>query len=276
MLIMDKSCVRIKNSYRIIISITLIFGLYANPLCGQQQWSDYVSHTLPILHINVYDDESHSSFDDEIIDPNLNHKIYFSYAEYWVESSSDPSLNVGSESNPLALQIKGRGNWTLRGFAKKPYKLKLDKKISLLGLSKSKHFVLLAHADDSYGYMRNFVGFNLGKRIGLPWTPSQQPVEVVINGDYRGLYFLTESIRVDSERINITEQDDYEEDPQLVSGGYVVEIDNYIEDNSIILQEKGCVDGYKYPLIITPSSPEYYSPIQGQFIEQQFNVSIMQ
>lgn len=68
-----------------------------------------------------------------------------------------------------------------------------------------------------------------------------------------------------------SELNDYEEDLNLVSGGYIVELDNHGEDNSIRMEEKGCVEGYKYPLIITPNSPENYSSIQMQFIEQQFN-----
>ncbi len=118
-------------------------------------------------------------------------------------------------------------------------------KQKLLGLTKSKHFALLAHADDNQGYLRNFVGFNLGMRIGLPWTPWMQPCEVIINGDYRGLYFLTESIRVDGDRVNIEELDDNVSDPALISGGYIVELDNYDEENQIRMDEKGSTGTYE-------------------------------
>ena len=171
------------------------------------------------------------SLDNEIISKDLDHKNYFSYAEYWLDLNgcewmeAEGAASVGSKEEPLPLEIKARGNWTRRGFSKKPFKLKLGKKQNLLGLTKSKHFAILAHADDQRGYLKNFVGFNLGKRIGLPWTPAQQPVEVVINGDYRGLYFLTESIRIDEDRVNITELDDNVSDPALASGGYLVELE---------------------------------------------------
>lgn len=239
-----------------------------------------LSGTLPVLYINVYSDEAHTAFNNDIISKDLDHKNYFEFAEYWLDTNGCSWLeqlgaeNVGSEEKPLALQIKARGNYTRTGFSKKPFKLKLDKKQSLLGLSKSKHFAILAHADDNKGYLRNFVGFNLGKRIGLPWTPSQQPVEVVINGDYRGLYFLTESIRVDEDRVNITELGDNVEDPTLVSGGYIVELDNYDEDDSsqIRMDEKSCVrNQYLDRLRITFDTPEVYSDLQRWFISQQFS-----
>lgn len=232
------------------------------------------SGTLPVLHINVYNSEG--QLDNEIISRDLAHKEYFS-GNYWLDVNGCAWLeelgakSVGSETEPLPLQIKARGNWTRRGFSKKPFKLKLDKKQALLGLSKSKHFAILAHADDNYGYLRNFVGFELGKRIGLPWTPSQQPIEVYINGDYRGLYFLTESIRIDPDRVDINELADMETDPALVSGGYLVELDNYDEANQIRMEEKGCVGGYRDMLRVTFDTPEEYSDIQRRFVTDQFS-----
>ena len=186
--------------------------------------------------------------------------------------AAEGAESLGSEESPLPLQIKARGNFTRLAFSKKPFKLKLDKKQSMLGLIKSKHFAILSHADDNFGYMRNFTGFNLGKRIGLPWTPSQQPVEVIINGNYRGLYFLTESIRIESDRIDIEELDDMETNPELISGGYLVELDNYNEENQIRMPEKSCVGGhYIDELRITWDTPEDYSDVQKQFVTEQFS-----
>ncbi|MDE6793316.1 MAG: CotH kinase family protein, partial [Muribaculaceae bacterium] len=237
-----------------------------------------VSGSLPVLYINVYTDDSKSQYDNEIINKDLDHKNYFTFAEYRLDVNGCEWLidlgaeNLGTADKMLPLQIKARGNWTRRGFSKKPFKLKLDKKASMLGMTKSKHYALLAHADDDTGYLKNFTGFNLGKRIGLPWTPGMQPIEVVINGDYRGLYFLTESIRVEDERVNITELADNETDGKLASGGYLVELDNYDEDNQIRMQEKVCtfVPIVDY-LRVTFNTPEEYSDIQKRFIEEQFS-----
>ncbi len=236
-----------------------------------------LSGTLPVLYINIYNDAEHTSYNNEVTSYYLDHKNYFTYGEYWLDLNGCQwaeelgAQSVGSADAPLALQMKARGNWTRKGFSKKPFKLKLDKKQSLLGMTKSKHYAILAHADDNMGYLRNFVGFNLGRRIGLPWTPTHQPVEVVINGDYRGVYFLTESIRVGDGRIMIEELEDNETDPSLASGGYLVELDNYDEDNQIQMEEKGCVNvGYRDTLRITFDTPEEYSDIQRRFVTDQF------
>ncbi len=236
-----------------------------------------ISGTLPVLYINVYTDADHTALNDEIISKDLDHKNYFEYADYYLDLNGCDWLaqagaeSIGTADEPLPLKIKARGNWTRRGFAKKPFKLKLDAKQSMLGLTKSKHFALLAHADDNMGYLRNFTGFNLGRRIGLPWTPAQQPVEVVINGDYRGLYFLTESIRVEKGRVEITELDDLATDPAAVSGGYLVELDNYDEENQIRLEEKSYVGGQKLDVLrITADTPEVYSELQRRFVTDRF------
>lgn len=241
--------------------------------------TDLVSGTLPVFYINVYKDETHQEYENEIIDYDLSHKDYFNEAVYWIEAEGNKNLygekleSVGSKESPLPLQIKARGNWTRIGFSKKPFKIKLDKKQNLLALTpqKSKHYALLAHADDTRGYLRNFVSFNLGRRIGLPWSPEMTPVELVINNDYRGIYFLTESVRVGDGRIEIEELDDYETDGNLISGGYIVELDNYDEDNQIRLNEKSCVSGHFLDMLrITWDTPEFYSQIQKRFITDQF------
>ena len=233
-----------------------------------------LSNTLPVLYVNVYD--SLGYYNDEIIDRNLSHKNYLS-GEYWLDTNGCKwmedagAVSIGSGNSPLPLEIKARGNYTRLAFSKKPFKLKLGKKQSLLGMTKSKHYAILAHADDNKGYLKNFTGFNLGKRIGLPWTPAMQPVEVVINGDYRGLYFLTESIRVGDDRVPVTELDDNVSDPALVSGGYLVELDNYDEENQIRMTEKGSGPGYKDMLRITFDTPEVYSDLQRRFVSDQFS-----
>jgi len=236
-----------------------------------------ISGTLPVLYINVYADGEHTVFDNEVISKDLAHKNYFRNSEYWLDLNGctwleeQGAASIGSAEERLPLEIKARGNWTRKGFAKKPYKIKLGSKQAMLGLSKSKHFALLAHADDTWGYTRNFAGFNLGRRIGLPWTPWQQPVELVINGDYRGLYFLTESIRVDKDRVDIAELDDNVVDSELISGGYLVELDNYDEDNQIRMTEKSCVSNQNLDrLRITFDTPEVYSDIQRRFVSEQF------
>lgn len=208
------------------------------------------SGTLPVLFINTEDSA-------DVVD-----KETYLTATYYLDPMGDSTVKAfGSAESPLPLKIKGRGNWTWSGFEKKPYRLKLDSKAALLGLKANKHFGLLAHADDSHGFMRNAVGFFLSERFGLPWTPKQRPVELVLNGDYRGLYFLTELIRVDKDRVNITEQPDLCTNADSVTGGWLVEIDNYDTDPHVSITE-----GDGKPIIFTYKTPEVLSKAQTDFL----------
>ncbi len=211
------------------------------------------SGTLPVLFVNTENGA-------DIVDK----ETYLS-ATYYLDPMGDSSVVAfGSEDSPLPLQIKGRGNWTWSAFDKKPYRLKLSSKAALLGLKANKHFALLAHADDPHGFMRNTVGFFLSERFELPWTPKQRPVELVLNGDYRGLYFLTELIRVDKDRVNITEQEDLCTHPDSITGGWLVEIDNYDSDPHITITE-----GDGHPIIFTYKTPEALSTAQADFLTEE-------
>ena len=132
-------------------------------------------------------------------------------------------------------------------------------------MTKSKHFVLMAGADDNLGCLRNPLGYELSRRMKLAWTPACRPLEVVLNGDYIGLYFLTENIRVDADRVNITEQNDNSDED--VTGGWLVEVDNYNTDPhiSVTMSDKN------QDMWITYKSPELLSANQESYLQQQFN-----
>lgn len=188
------------------------------------------SGTLPVIYINIDNGAEVTS------------KETYLKAKYWLDpKGSSDVVAIGSESAPLTMKIKGRGNYTFTGFEKKPYRLKLDNKQPLMGLESSKHFGLLAHADDTRGFLRNTIGFEIAKGVGLPWTPEQRPVELVINGTYRGLYFLVELIRIDKKRVNIKAwgEEDAAGNPldKWIEGGTLIEIDNYDEEGQIQLTD---------------------------------------
>ena len=214
------------------------------------------SGTLPIMYIQTENNAPIVSKDDY-----LN-------ATYYVDALGISGYeNIGSAAAPLTMEIKGRGNYTWTGFNKKPYRIKLTEKQSLLGMKKSKHFALLAHADDALnkkGFMRNQVGFELSRLIGISWTPETKPVEVVLNGDYIGLYFLTETIRVDKDRVNIVEQADEETDSVAITGGWLVEIDNYDTDPHVTIKE-----GDEHTMWFTYKTPEVLSKSQEDFLMKE-------
>lgn len=153
------------------------------------------------------------------------------------ETIYDSGEYVKKESG---LTIKIRGNTSVY-LEKKSYKLKLQKKADLLCRGdkkyKDKDWVLLNTGSD----MKTMIGYWLSELALQEWTPSHQNVNVFLNGDYKGVYVLAESVSVNPDcRIDVDEDT-----------GYVVEYDAYwwnedIYFSSDILQWNMKYT-YKYP-----------------------------
>ncbi|MDQ3157208.1 MAG: CotH kinase family protein [Actinomycetota bacterium] len=128
-------------------------------------------------------------------------------------------------------EMKGRGNYSW-SFPKKSFTLKLDKKLNLCGMGESKKWALVAnHYDKSL--LRTAAAFDIGSKLtNLAWTPSARPVDVYVNGSYRGSYDLVERITAASGRINVPElKNDTPANKAAnnvspnVTGGYILEWD---------------------------------------------------
>ena len=123
------------------------------------------------------------------------------------------------------LTIKVRGN-TSAYKSQKPYKLKLEKKADLLcrgndAVYKDKHWVLLADLSPNTG-----LGFTVSRLVGMEWTPAWQFINVVLNGQYRGLYVLCEQIRRNENcRLNVDK-----------TSGYIIEHDAYWWNEPVYFQ----------------------------------------
>ena len=213
----------------------------------EPQSPNTVSGTIPALYIET---ENHA--------PIVSKTEYLN-ATYWLDPMGAEDIPaLGSKAQPLPMQIRGRGHSSWKG-AKKPYKIKLDKKTEVMGMPKNKHWALLKPTENTVA------GLQLGKLMNMAWTPSFRPVEVVLNGDYIGLYFLTETIRIDENRVNIHEQQDQETNPELIKGGWLVEVDNYHDEDQFTIPECS-----KWNLTLRYHSPENLSDAQLQWLTDEF------
>ena len=75
------------------------------------------SGTLPVMHIQTQNNA-----------PIVSKEDYLN-ATYYIDALGISGYqNIGSATTPLSMEIKGRGNWTWRGFDKKPYRIKFESK----------------------------------------------------------------------------------------------------------------------------------------------------
>lgn len=128
-----------------------------------------------------------------------------------------------------ALGIRGRGNSTW-GLAKKPYRIKFDKKQEFLGPehAKAKSWTMLANYADK-SLMRNALVACLGEFAGQPFTAAAQFVDLVLNGRYVGNYQISDQVEVRKKRVDIVEQEDPMTDDSNITGGYLLEIDGFAD-----------------------------------------------
>jgi hypothetical protein len=120
--------------------------------------------------------------------------------------------------------MKGRGNYSW-SFPKKSFTLKLGSSTSLCGLDKSKKYALVANDFDK-SLLRNSLASYVGQKFnGIGWTPKMVPVDLYMNGSYRGTYSLVERIAVEGGKIDIDELKNDNNSAEEITGGYVLEWD---------------------------------------------------
>ncbi len=151
----------------------------------------------------------------------------------WLENCSIRIVDEnGVEDLNVATSVRGRGNstWT---YPKKPYAIKLDSKSEVLGMPKHKRWVLLANWIDRT-LLRNDIAFEMARRI-MEWAPRGKFVELYLNGEHQGNYYLCEQIKVDKNRVNIDELDEKTDfaDETQITGGYLLEYDKYGPNDEI-------------------------------------------
>ena len=126
----------------------------------------------------------------------------------------------------LAANVRVRGNGSLsvaQRFGKFPYKLKFDKKVNPFGIDTdaNRDWVLIPNRGDRT-MLRNFAAKRLGEMLsGIPVSPCFLAVHVYLNGEYEGVYELTEQIEVAKGRVPV--------DDSLAGyeNGFLIELDRY-------------------------------------------------
>lgn len=212
---------------------------------SQSQSTDTDSFTvLPILKIQTVSDASDVM--NFVTKPVAKHVAktasmwdasYKNVPEPYYETCKISLTNAGSETllDGAEAQVKVRGNWTTT-YSKKPLRIKFTEKQNLLGLNdgkKFKNWVLLAEFKD-ISMLRNKTALEIARELmkddGL-YSADSQFVEVMINGEYWGVYLLTEQQQVNDGRVGITEPEEGYEGTDI---GYLVEYDsNYKNEDKL-------------------------------------------
>lgn len=125
--------------------------------------------------------------------------------------------------------IERRGSSSQDLSDKKPYAVEtrdaagenLD--VPLLGMLPENDWVFMAPFNDK-SLVRDALTFELARRI-MPWAPHTRFVEIVLNGNYQGIYLVAESIKQDQNRLDIAKLTEADISGDELTGGYIIKFD---------------------------------------------------
>jgi hypothetical protein len=169
-------------------------------------------------------------------------------------------------SGTISIEIRGSSSQSL---PKKPYGFSTlsddrteNDNVELLGMPKENDWILNSFAfDDSM--MRDYISYTMAREMGQ-YAVNLKYCEVIINGDYRGLYALSEKIKRDGNRVNIAKLSEDENTLPKITGGYLMQTDRTDADNPEAWYSNGA--GYIHE---KPSSNDITSA-QSSYIKSVF------
>lgn len=215
----------LRSMSRFLVS-AIIALLFCYDLTGQT----LTDSNLPIVIIQMDDNR------DIPNDPRANGNMKIIYR-------GDGQRNfVSDQNNEDLLDYNGRIEIEIRGSSsstleKKQYGFSTledddsdTDNVKLLDMPSENDWILNGLAFDS-SLVRDYISYNLSRQIGQ-YAPRVKYCEVIINGNYRGLYLLSEKIKADDNRVDINKIDELDIELPRLSGGYITKTDK-IEGNDI-------------------------------------------
>ena len=198
----------------------LIIGLFPNVFA-----QTFTSSNLPIIVITTggqtISDDPKVNVKMGIIDNGPGNRNY--YRNPSNNNLPDPFNNYNG-----TVGIEHRGS-SSQFFPKKPYGFETrteigdDLKVSLLGMPKESDWILNASYTDKT-LMRDVLTYHLSNQMGMYATRTKF-VELVVDGDYKGVYILMEKIKRDTNRVNIASLKPTDNSGDALTGGYILKVD---------------------------------------------------
>jgi hypothetical protein len=136
---------------------------------------------------------------------------------------ADPFNNF---SGAIGIEVRGSSS---QSFPKKQYGIEIWDDMnnginaSLLGMPAEEDWVLFAPYNDK-SLMRDVLAYKLGRDLGR-YASRTRYCELVLNGQYMGIYVLMEKVKRNNNRVDIAKLNPDEVSGDNVTGGYIIKID---------------------------------------------------
>jgi len=201
------------------LPILLLLGILLCACSKQNEGQnlDDINSTLPVISIEtVSRDADVMDFVTKPIAGHIASELASSTPDYQIppEPYSEDCIisltNIDGTKmlDSVSAEVKVRGNETT-SYEKKPLRIKFDKPQDMLRMNKGtkfKNWILLAEYKDA-SMLRNKTALSIARdllRKDGHYVTDAEFVEVFINGEYWGVYLLTEMQQVHAERVNIS------------------------------------------------------------------------
>ena len=210
---------RYRCSALIIVSLLALLSTVA-----RSQTDSLLTSDLPIVLIDTYGQEIPD-------DPKITAFMGIIDHGPGMRNAVTDSANI--YRGYIGIEVRG---FTSQLFPKLQYGLELrdstgaSVSVGLLGMSSDADWVLSAGYNDK-SLMRNDLAYALARHSGR-YASQGRFCEVVLNGQYWGVYVLFEKLKRDKNRINVTKMATTDISGDKVTGGYIVEIDRTTLDPS--------------------------------------------
>ena len=187
---------------KLLLVISVLFFVFFCSSCGT--WSDNASTDSESAYLPLDDSEyPYAGLPRLVIETDdfkqINNKETKVPAHLQFYGESGPSSQI------LSLTIKGRGNSSFV-MTKYGYKIKLDEKVSMLGMPKDKEWDLISNFRDK-SMLQNYITYQLAGKLFDDYFPKCDFVELYLNRQYLGVYLLVEHVKVSQNRVNIPKND---------------------------------------------------------------------
>ena len=109
--------------------------------------------------------------------------------------------NIFNHAEFEDVELRGHGNSTWHQ-PKSSYQIKFKDEVDFFDMGSAKKWILLSnYYDDSY--IRNSTAYKLQDLLGINYSPKGKFIDLYINEDYIGLYFLTTKVEIADTRVNL-------------------------------------------------------------------------
>jgi hypothetical protein len=256
--------------FRRIISVLCV--VFIANLCVAQQ-TILTSSNLPIVVITTDIDPGTNKpyvIPDEPKVPATMKLIYRpdGSRNYLNDITNSTFLNYNGK---IGIEIRGSSSQLLD---KKPYgfsTLKNDNvtnnNVSLLGMPAENDWVLNSLAFDP-SMIRDYLSYTLARNMGN-YAPRVHFVEVIINDDYKGVYILTEKLKIDEDRINIEKLSSSNNTFPDLTGGYIVKADK-INGDDVLAWTMTTYDGWDIDYLHENPKTKNITKEQDAYIQSVF------